>query len=99
MSGAGERRRSPVEVLGLREDVVRVEGRDGEDADAGVGESLREDGEDADEGEVERPRDAERTPAVAAGSRVCRHEGRRADERPPSVAPVKTNGAPKSMPP
>ncbi len=71
----------PVEVLGLREDVIRVEGRNGEDADAGVGEGPREGGKDADEGEVERSRDAERAPAVAAGNRACRHQGRRADER------------------
>ena len=45
----------PLQVFRLHEQVVRVEGRDGEDADPGSGQNSRQRGKDADDGERDGP--------------------------------------------
>ncbi len=47
----------------FHEDVVGVEGREGEDTDAGLGERVEQGGEDTGEGKVEGTFDFEGAPA------------------------------------
>jgi len=59
---------SAVEVGGLHEDVVGVEGGDGENADGGIGEGPGDGFEDAGERELEWAFDLEGAPIVVAGN-------------------------------
>ena len=56
----------PLQVFRLHEQVIRVECREGEDADPGVGQRSRQRGEDANHGERDRPGHPQTAPASLA---------------------------------
>ena len=71
-----------IEAVLLDQDVIRVEGGDGKDADLVGCQLLGDPGQDTDQGEVERTLNTEGPPSVFPVGRITRYQLGRTDQRP-----------------